>query len=354
MAYQRYSKTSERNFLLMLGALFLFLSFLVISDILTVLILSAILAYFLHPLYEGFLSRFESRSFSSILTLTCATMGFFLPILFLFYFLILNLGLLVLEYSEYIEDPEKLNTAVVTLVAQITNSDVFSSFDFSGILISILQSISGFVQSFLESLPLIVLNFFIILFITYYLFIYSKDIFRGLNEYIPLTLRKQNEIIRNVSKNIRVLFRGYFLTGLIQTGVACVGYIILDIFYGFPNLLIVIFLTLIVSLIPYLGPPLIWVPICVYYFLIDIPQAGTLLFIYGITVVSLVDNFFRPILMSDKDTIPPPLVFIGFVGGTFAFGVLGLIIGPIIISITSILLRYLREYYELPAEETAK
>lgn len=354
MVIQRYSKTAERNFLLMLGAVFLFLSFLVISDILTVLILSSILAYFLYPLYEGFLSRFESKSFSSILTLVCATMGFFLPVLFLFYFLILNLGLLVLQYRQYIEDPDLLNQTVIQLLSQITDSSVFSTFDFSNLLIGILQSINAFVQNFLESLPIILLNFFIILFITYYIFIYSKDIFKGINEYLPLTLRKQDEIFKNISKNVTVLFKGYFLTALVQTGVAVIGYLILDVIYGFPNLLIMIFLTLVVSLIPYIGPPLIWVPICIYYFITDAPQAGTLLFIYGVTVVSMVDNFVRPYLMSAKDTIPPPLVFIGFVGGTFAFGILGLIIGPIIISITSILLRYLKEYYELPKEDLAK
>lgn len=347
---QRYSKIAERNFLLLLSGIFLFLTFLVISDILTVIILSSILAYFLFPLYEGFNSRFENKSFSSLLTLACATMGFFLPVLFMFYFLILNLGLLVLEYREYIEDPQKLNEAVTQIVGQITDSNVFSTFDFSQIVIGILQSVSTFVQNFLETLPIIILNFFVILFITYYLFIHSKDIFKGINEYIPLRRRKQDELLHNVGRNVQVLFRGYFLTGLIQTIVALIGYVILDIMYGFPNLLVVVFLTLIVSLIPYLGPPLVWVPICIYYFIVDLPQAGTLLFIYGITVVSMIDNFVRPILMSDKDTISPPLVFVGFVGGTFAFGVLGLIIGPIIISVTSILLRYLKEYYELQRE----
>lgn len=344
----RFSKTAERNFILGLGGLFLFLTFLVLADILTVIILSILLAYFLHPLYVGFLQRFKSRSFSSILALTCATLGFFLPLLFLFYFIILRMGLLVLEYREYLENPEMLNELITGILIQITNSQVFESFDLSGIILSLIGFINSYVIGFIESLPLTILNFFIILFVTYYLLIHSDEIFKSLNEYIPLTLQKQNEIFRNISKNIQVLFRGYFLTGIIQTAVAAVGYIILDILYGFPNLLIIIFLTLIVSLVPYLGTPMIWVPISVYYFLIDIPEAGTLMFIYGLTVISLIDNFIRPILMSHKETTPPALVFVGFVGGIFAFGLVGLILGPIIISITIILLRYIKEYYEQP------
>ena len=347
---RKYSQTTERNFLLTLGGIFLFLSFLVIFDILRVLVLSSILAYFLYPLYIGFKSRFENNSFASLLTLTCATMGFFFPILFMFYFLILNLGVLVLQYQEYIKSPELLNEAIIQIISRIVDSDLFINFDFSQIALGLLQYTSTFVQAFLGSLPLIILQFFVILFITYYLLVYSSQILKGLNEVIPLRKKKQKELLHLIARNLQVLFKGYFLTGVIQTVVAFIGYIILDLIYGFPNLLIVVFLTLLVSLLPYIGPPLVWVPISIYYFIIDLPQAGTLLFIYGITVISLIDNFVRPILMSDKDTISPPLVFIGFVGGTFAFGVIGLIIGPIIISITTIILRYLKEYYH-PDEE---
>lgn len=347
MSSQRYTKNAERNFILGLTALFLFLTFLVVADILQVLILSIILAYFLYPLYLGFLQRFPSRSLCSILALTCATLGFFLPLMFLFYFIILRMGLLVLDYREYIENPELLNEFLTTALSQVTNSRIFESFDISGLIVSIVQFIGSWVQGFIESLPLIILNLIIILFVTYYLLIYSKEIFESLNDYLPLTRRKQDEIFKNISKNIQVLFRGYFLTGLIQTLVAAVGYIILDIIYGFPNLLIIIFLTLIVSLVPYLGTPMVWVPVSIYYFVINQPEAGTLLFIYGLTVISLIDNFIRPILMSHKETTPPPLVFVGFVGGIFAFGILGLIIGPIIISITMVLLRFIREEYTI-------
>ena len=145
---------------------------------------------------------------------------------------------------------------------------------------------------------------------------------------------------------MKVLFKGYFLTGLIQTFVAAIFYII----FGAPNVLILIFLTFIASLIPYIGTPLIWVPLGLYMiFTGDLGGYGIL--IAGTLVISTIDNFIRPILMSDKDTIAPPLVFIGFIGGLFAFGIEGIILGPIIISITSILLRYLKEFYEIKYDD---
>ena len=74
-------------------------------------------------------------------------------------------------------------------------------------------------------------------------------------------------------------------------------------------------------------------------------SGGIALFLYGVFIISTIDNFVRPVLMSDKDTLSPPVVFIGFLGGFITFGISGIFLGPIIISVTITLLKYLREYY---------
>ena len=116
-------------------------------------------------------------------------------------------------------------------------------------------------------------------------------------------------------------------------------------------ILIITFLTLITSLIPYLGSPLVWVPVSFYMIIIGDTFGGLAILLYGTFVISMIDNFVRPVLMSDKETISPPLVFIGFVGGLFAFGITGIILGPIIISITFIFLKYVKEYYSIKSDE---
>jgi predicted PurR-regulated permease PerM len=227
-------------------------------------------------------------------------------------------------------------------LGEITNSSLFSNFDFSSTITKAVGYIVTYVQEFFSSIPSGAFNLFVVLFITYYLLVHHKTIFLTINEYLPLSLTRQNFLLKSIEKNLRVLFKGYFLTGIIQTLVALVGYLI----FGVENILIVVFLTFLTSLIPYLGTPLVWVPIAFYYILSGDIFNGAGLLIYGMFVISMVDNFARPILMSDKDTIAPPLVFIGFMGGLIAFGIEGIILGPIIISITSILLKYLSENLE--------
>lgn len=339
-----YTKKSERYFLLFSVALFLILTFIVINEIFAVIIYSAILSYFLYPLYNYYLSKTESKEISAILTLVTATIGIFIPLIFLSYFMVLNLLKLIVEYREYIENPELLNGFVSEAILKLTGSPELSSFDFSVLFTQTVKFAIGIAESFFTSIPMMIFNFFIILFISYYILIHNKDIFKAMNQYIPLGLVRQNQIIRNIARNIQVLFRGYFLTGIIQTLVAIFGYLI----FGVPNLLIISFLTLLVSLIPYLGTPLVWVPVAFYMIIVgETHTAGIGLLIYGTLIISTVDNFLRPVLMSNKNTIAPPLVFIGFIGGMFAFGLQGLILGPVIISITAILLKYLTEASEV-------
>jgi len=338
----KYNKKVEKHFLLGINIILIILTAYLIKDIFSLIIYSFILSYFLQPLYKYFNTKFDNKRISAILTLTSSILIIFIPIAMMAYFLILNLIKLVVQYSIYLENPEILNAQIAQIVSNFTSSSLFSTFNFSTLFNSLVSFIINISKSFFSSIPSFVLYTFVILFITYYTLIYNKEILKSINEYLPLSLHKQNELLYKVGRNIKVLFKGYFLTGLIQTLVALIGYIV----FGAPNILIITFLTLITSLIPYLGTPLIWVPISIYMIVSGSEFTGTGLLLYGILIINLVDNFLRPYLMSDKDTIPPALVFIGFIGGMMAFGIFGIILGPLIISITAIFLKYLIQHYE--------
>ncbi len=342
MITRRYSRENEKRFILIISIIFVILTIYLLKDLISILIFSVILAYFLFPIYNFYFQKTQKPRMSSILTILTATICIFLPLLLLSYFLVLSLIKLVVEYKFYIENPDVLNAIITNFMAKFTNSEIFSAVNFSELFNSLVLYILNMAKSFFAAIPGMLLYGFIILFIVYYILVYNREIFLAINEYVPLTIRKQNEIMRNISKNLKVLFRGYFLTAIIQTGVALVGYII----FAVPNLFIITFLTLITALIPYLGTPMVWVPVSFYMIITGNEYNGVGLLLFGAFIISLVDNFVRPILMSDKETISPPLVFLGFIGGMFVFGIQGIILGPIIISITAILLRYLKESYE--------
>ena len=87
--------------------------------------------------------------------------------------------------------------------------------------------------------------------------------------------------------------------------------------------------------------------------LIWMPAVGMLLFQgrYGAAIVlaaigllvSTVDNFLKPLLISGRAVVPTLAVFIGVVGGLFAFGVIGMFLGPVVIALALALADYARE-----------
>lgn len=343
---RRYTKESEKWFILAISAIFLVLAFLVIKPILGVIIVSAISAYFLFPVYQFYLKKTNNERLAALLTLFSGTFAILFPLALMSYFLILNLIKLVLQYQIYIENPDVLNSVLSEFFTKFTNSNILSTLDFSELFNTLVLYILNFTKDFTTGIPTAIVYLLISMFISYYILTYNRKLLKSFNNYLPLSFKKQDEILTNITKNLKVLFKGYFLTGIIQTVVAFIGYII----FGAPNILIITFLTLLTSLIPYLGSPLIWVPVSFYMIVIGNTFGGVALLLYGTFVISMIDNFVRPVLMSNKETISPPMVFIGFIGGLFAFGISGIIIGPIIISITFIFLKYLVEYFKFKPE----
>ncbi len=349
MTTRKFSFEHEKKFLLLIGILGIILTFYLIKDIFFVIFFALILSYFLYPIYNFYLKKINNERLAAVTTVITSTLFLFIPFALISYFLILSLIKLVVQYKIYLDNPDILNSTLETFIEKFTSSNVLSGINFSGFFDSAVQLIVTTSEKFFSAIPSSLFNFFILLFITYYILVHNQKLLRAINDYIPLTYRKQNEILRSLAKNLKVLFKGYFLTGLAQTSVALFGYILFDV----PNLLIMTVITLFASLIPYLGTPLVWVPVSIYMIISGQEADGIALLVYGTLIISMVDNFFRPYFMSAKDTISPPLVFIGFIGGIFAFGFIGIIIGPIIIATTSIILRYLKEAYELK-DETIK
>jgi len=331
----------EKKFVMIVCVLLIILSFYLVKDILILIVYSFIMAYFLKPFYNWFLKRHFSKGISSILAITSSVIVVVIPFVLLAYFLVLNLIQLIIQYKEYIQNPEILNATISKVIGDFVQFPLLSSADFSGIISSLVSFIISFSKSFFSSIPIAIGYFFILVFIVYYILIHENDIIKSINEYVPLDIKRQKEILDKIAKSLKVLFKGYFLTGAAQTFIALIGYII----FGADNILILTFLTLIASLIPYVGTPIVWVPVGIYMFVTGNTFGGAGIIIYGALIVSMVDNFIRPILMSDKDTLHPALVFIGFVGGMIVFGIAGIILGPLILSITSIFFRFLNEHY---------
>jgi len=137
-----------------------------------------------------------------------------------------------------------------------------------------------------------------------------------------------------ISRTVRGVMYGLLGTALAQSVVAAVGFLIA----GVPAVALLSVATFLFSLIP-VGPPIIWIGATIWLF--DHGQTGWAIFmaVWGVLLISGVDNVVKPLLISRGSSLPFILVLLGVMGGVLACGFVGLFSGPTLLAVGMGLLR---------------
>ncbi|MDE2121194.1 MAG: AI-2E family transporter [Betaproteobacteria bacterium] len=136
----------------------------------------------------------------------------------------------------------------------------------------------------------------------------------------------------------RAVLWGLLVTALAQGVFAGIGYW----WAGLPAPVLLAALTALFALAPF-GTPVVWVPAALWLLVQGHPGAGFGLLLWGLLVVSWVDNLLRPMVISGSTRVPFVLVVFGVLGGLAAFGLVGLFLGPVVLAV---LLAVWREWLE--------
>lgn len=137
------------------------------------------------------------------------------------------------------------------------------------------------------------------------------------------------QLSRNTVTGVMI---GIVGTAMAQALVALLGFWIA----GVPGAVLLATATFFLSMIP-VGPPLIWGGAA--FWLYDQGTMGWAIFmaIYGLVVISSVDNFVKPILISRSASLPILLIALGVFGGILAFGFIGIFLGPTLLALAHVL-----------------
>jgi len=135
-------------------------------------------------------------------------------------------------------------------------------------------------------------------------------------------------LVATAQSAVRGVVYGLIGTAIAQAAVALVGFLVA----GVPGAFLLAALTFVLSLVP-MGPVILWGGAAVWLYAHD--QTGWAIFmvIYGAAVISSVDNFIKPILMSRAGNLSMLLVVLGVFGGAIAFGFIGLFVGPALLAV---------------------
>ena len=136
-----------------------------------------------------------------------------------------------------------------------------------------------------------------------------------------------------IAGTIQSVVNGVIGTAIAQALVALFGFWVA----GVPGAIFLAILTFMLSLIP-MGPPLVWAPAAAWLFWQDQVGMGIFLALWGFLVISSVDNILKPYLISRGGNLPLVVVLMGVFGGLFAFGFMGLFLGPTLLAVAYSLL----------------
>jgi len=170
------------------------------------------------------------------------------------------------------------------------------------------------------------LNLFVMLYAMFFFFRDGHTILERIFYYLPLNDEDETRMLARFTSITRATVKGTLVIGGIQGALAGVAFWVA----GIDGAALWGTIMTILSIIPGIGAPLVWVPVVIVLFLNGQYLTATLLLVWCAAVVGTIDNFLRPVLVGRDAKMPDLLILIGTLGGLFLFGPMGFIVGPII------------------------
>lgn len=192
------------------------------------------------------------------------------------------------------------------------------------------KSAGGFVVSLLTRMTAGTATFVLDLFImAYAMFFFFKDgraMIEQMLYYVPLSRADKTRMLEQFTSITRATLKGTLLIGIIQGTLAGLGFWLAGIdgaaFWGT--------LMAILSILPAVGAPVVWVPAGIYLLLSGRVVTGLVLMGWCAAVLAAVEYVVRPALIGTDIKMPDLLVLVGTLGGLYLFGPIGFIVGPIV------------------------
>ena len=205
------------------------------------------------------------------------------------------------------------------------------------------QFLIGGMGGLLKNTFALIVNFFMMLLILFFLFKDGQQWLSVLYDLIPMEESHKSKILVRLDQTIRAVVKGVLVTAIVQGLLAGMAYLAL----GVPFPMGLTALTIVVAPIPFGGTGLVWLPVALYLFWVGMAGKALAMLAWGIGVVSMVDQFLRPWLIGQDVQIPVLLLVLSVLGGLALYGLLGLFIGPILISLLMTAVQIYREEYHL-------
>ncbi len=336
MSYTGSMNAKNRTYFLLallLGSMVV--AFFVLRPFLTTVALAAIFAVVLYPIFK-YLLRYTlgKRGLAALFTIVIGALILAVPLVFI--------GTLVVDQTRSAYVSVANGDTIATAQAVANNIGVWLEPRFPGATEyahSISLELNSYLQSGLQwlvqrigvaftSILALLLRLLIFLMALFYFLKDGEKLEKILIKRSPILDNEADAILRQLARTVTSVVKGSLAIALIQGTLAGIGYLL----FGLPNPALWGVSTALAALIPGVGTSLILIPAVLYLTATGGFGHALGLFLWGVLLVGLIDNFLAPRLMGKGAQLHPLAILLSVLGGVILYGPVGIFLGPLTIS----------------------
>ncbi len=339
--HERWTERLSGIIALCLALTILFFGLLIFSPFFEPICWAIIICLFFHPVYKRLLELLRGqRALSSFIICFLIVAFIIIPIFLLItsltaeVFRLYSSGVVSLKgiNIDLIPSAEKypiLNKLVIKLLKafKLYGSDLQTTIE--GLTRSAGEFFLKQGTAIFKNITVLLFKSFLMLVILFYLFTDGEKFLEAFKKLLPIGEKSIENFMELTTEVIHATLYGNILAAAIQAGLGVFIFWVLDLT---APLLWGIILGL-GTFVPMIGTAIVWGPASILLFLSGQYLKAAILLTFSLLVISQVDYFLRPYLISGKTEMHNLLLFLGILGGINVFGLLGLILGPIVIAL---------------------
>ncbi len=209
-----------------------------------------------------------------------------------------------------------------------------------------MQTVLSNVQEFLTPLALstpgylgrVCLGLFVMVVSLYYFLVDGPGMVRTVMRLSPLDDKYEEQLITQFDGISRTVVVATLLSAFVQGILAGIGFYFADV----GSMFLLTILTMLLALIPFIGAAAVWLPVCLWLWLVDGNWIGaSVLAAYGVAIISMADNVIKPLVLHGQANLHPLLALLSVLGGVTALGPIGIFVGPMVVVFLQTLLNML-------------
>lgn len=347
MVYNTRMAIESRNIrwwvLLLVTGVLLYLCWRMIQPFLSVILWATVLVILFHPVHRRLNHRIKQPSLAAVVSCALVILIILVPVALITLAVINELSNAVQTVQQgvnYLLDPSSPRTGpILNFLGRYIDINHLRSEEF---LVERLRGVSGQLAGrtlgFIGGLVGAIVQTFFVIFTMFYFFRDGDNISRTVRDSLPLDREQADSIMIRTREVIDASVYGVITIAIIQGTLGGLAFWAL----GLPSAIIWGVAMTFLSMVPMMGAFLVWVPAAIYLALTGHYVKALLLVAWGTLVIGMIDNFLRPKLVGSRTRLHELLIFFSVLGGLNVFGVLGVVLGPVVLAITLSLIEVYR------------